>query len=433
MSIKLWPPQDEVFWYLNRPAVKPCINTMHAEIAIIGGGMAGLSAAHACAKKGKQVVLLEQYYCGSGASGKSSGFITPNAELSLTDFSKLFNLEAAHKIWDIITDGVITIENNIKTNNLSCDYIPQNTLIIANTKKDLEELAVEHSHLAKFNYKSKLYDQTSIQTKIGSKKFFGGVSYEGTFGINAYQYCQEMKNFLQNNYNVAIFEETPVTAINSHTLTTPHATITADYIVVCTDRFLPQLGLLTQQVYNAQTFLMISQVLNNRQIKAIFPDESLMVWDSGLFYNYFRLTGDKRLLLGGSSWSTIYTSKAYHDYMPMVRKLTSFFNESFPDAHVQFEQVWPGLVGVSKDIAPLAGRDKDQPHIYYISAAAGLPVAAGLGNYCAQHLIDGRTDLDAYFSPYRTFPVGNLTQVLLGKTVSFALSNYLTKLRGESN
>lgn len=429
----LWPPQDQVFWYLNRPAIKPCTRDETTEVAVIGGGIAGLSAAHALSKKGKKVILLEQYYCGSGASGKGSGFIIHNAELSLADFSKLYTLEVAHKIWDLINEGIKTIETNIKANHFECDYAPQNAIMIAATKNDLDALMLEHNLLKQCNYKTTWYDQTSLQTKIGSKNFFGGVSYEETFGMNPYHYCQEMKEYLQKNHGVTIFEETPVLSINGHTLDTPHATITADHIVVCTDRFLPQLGLLTQELYTMQTFLMMSQVLNEQQIKAIFPQEPWMVWDSSLFYSYFRLTGENRLLLGGSSWSTTYTSKAHHDCMSMIRKLTNFFNENFPDAHVQFEQIWPGLVGISKDLAPLAGRDKDQRHIYYISAAAGISVAAGLGNYCAQHLIDGRTDLDYCFSPYRTFPVGNITQSLLGKTVSFALSNYLTKLRGESN
>lgn len=421
-----WSPQDEVFWYLNRPTVQPCTKDQHVEIAVIGGGMAGLSAAQAFNNRGKQVALLEQYYCGAGASGKSSGFITPNAELSLDDFAQLFNDKAAHAIWDLISQGSQTIRDNIVSYGIDCDYVPENTLIVANTEKDVDELHTEHEYLKKFGYRTEFYTKETVQKKIGSQQFFGGVTYEGTFGINGYHYCQGMKHYLQNN-GVTIFEETPVTKIDGHRLITPHATITADYIIICADRFIPDLGLLTQKVYNTQTFLMISQVLTEQQLRAIFPEESFMVWDSGLFYNYFRLTGDNRLLLGGSSWWSIYTSKADHKSTAMMHKLTNFFDTAFPQAKVQFEYMWPGLVGVSKDIAPLAGHDKDNNHIYYISAAAGLPVAAGLAQYCAQHIVDGRTDLDEYLSPYRTFPVGNLTQSLIGKKLSFALSNYLVK------
>src|SRR5579872_5288548 len=59
--MKLWLPQDQVFWYLNRASTPTCRDNIVTDIAIIGGGMAGLSAAQAFATKGKKVVLLEQY------------------------------------------------------------------------------------------------------------------------------------------------------------------------------------------------------------------------------------------------------------------------------------------------------------------------------------------------------------------------------------
>src|SRR3989304_4191746 len=103
---KVWQPQDQVFWYLQRGAVAPCREDIQADVAIVGGGMAGLATAQAFLARGKKVVLLEQYYCGSGATGKSSGFITPNAELSVTDFAKKYGMPAAQSIWDFITSGI---------------------------------------------------------------------------------------------------------------------------------------------------------------------------------------------------------------------------------------------------------------------------------------------------------------------------------------
>ena len=136
----IWPPQDQVYWYLKRGAVQHCREDMHADVAIIGGGMACLSAAQAFRKRGKKVVLLEQYYCGSGATGKSSGFVTPNAELSLTDFSKRYDIASARTIWDFIASGVNDIRTNIQQHNFSCDYSPQNSLTLSTNKKILKKL-----------------------------------------------------------------------------------------------------------------------------------------------------------------------------------------------------------------------------------------------------------------------------------------------------
>lgn len=422
----LWPPQDQVYWYLKQDTVARCNNDLSVDIAIIGGGMAGLSAAQECHKKGKRAVLLEQYYCGSGASGKSSGFITPNAELSLTDFAQRYNADAARHIWDFIIGGVENIRTNIERYNFVCDYAKQNTLVVANSKSALTQLEREHNNLVKAGYQSSFYPPNTIHNYIGSDQYFGGVGYENTFGINGYRYCQEMKKLLQNA-GMMIFEETPVTAIQDHVLITPHARITADNIIICADRFIPDLNLLTKEIYHAQNHLMISEQLTDEQRQILFPAANLMVWDTDLIYTYFRITGDNRLLLGGGDLLTIYSAKANHDYGRIIKKLTNYFIKKFPRLTIQFQHSWPGLIGISKDIAPIAGPDRDKPFIYYVAAAAGLPIAAALGCYSVQHLLDGRTNLDPYFSPYRSFPISGALQSILGAKVSFALSNFMKK------
>ena len=420
---KIWPPQDQVFWYLKRGKIPPCRKKLDADVAIVGGGMAGLSAAQACAQRGKKVILLEQYFCGAGASGKSSGFVTPNAELSFTDFSKRYSPEIAKQIWQFISSGVEDIRSNILTHKFSCEYAPQDSFVAANSQKDLRDLKTEHENLAKHGFKTEFYEKSHLQQFLNSDGYVGGVTYDNTFGINSYLYCQEMKKLLEKQ-GVQIYEETPVTAIHDYTLTTLHADISAEFIILCTDRFTPDLGLLSQEVFHAQTFLMISQVLTDQEIRNIFPTKNYLVWDTDMIYSYFRITADNRLLLGGGNmWSTYANEK--HNYQAMIKKLTKYFAKKFPQVNVQFEQLWSGLIGISKDIAPIAGRDRTQQNLYYISATAGLPIAAALGKYSAEHLLEGRNDLQDYFSPYRSFPVGGIVQKILGNTISFGLSNLL--------
>ena len=424
--MNLWLPQDQVAWYFNRKSGSVCHENLATEVVIIGGGMAGLSAAQAFHEKGKKVVVLEQYYCGAGATGKSSGFVTPNAELSFTDFSKKYNPEIANNIWDFITSGVNDIRKNIEQYNFNCGYAPQDTMMVASNTSDFKKLATEYENLAKFNYKTALYSAEQLRDYIPSNNYFGAVSYQDTFGIDGYLYCQELKKHLQQ-IGVLILEETTVTKIDQHLVQTAHATIKADLIVVCTDRFMPNLELLKQSVYHAQTFVMCSEVLDKKQIDAIFPKEKLLVWDSELVYNYFRITPDHRLLLGGGSVLNTYASQPTHDSKYMFNKLTRYFNTNFPALNIQFKQMWPGLMGLSKDIAPIAGRDQNNPFIYYISAAAGLPIAAALGRYSAENLIDNKNDLDVYFSPYRKFSISGNLQKILGNKLTFALCNVIKK------
>jgi gamma-glutamylputrescine oxidase len=417
--------QDQVFWYLNRTESSPSLcESLEADVVVIGGGMAGLSAAEACVKKGKKVVLLEAYFCGAGASGKSSGFITPNSEISLSTFIDRYGFEGGKAIWKSIEDGAELIRANIQENNLSCDYQPEKTLVVANSKRALRALEEEQRNLEKCGYASEYLTKKRLTSVLGSKNYYGGVTYSDSFGINSYAYCQGMKDVLEKS-GVQIYEETPVISFTPHSVKTQHATIKAKHIIVCTDRFTPSLGALSESIYHMQTFLMVSQVLTPEEIKKIFPQESFMVWDTDLIYNYYRISHN-RLLLGGSSLFYSYDRKAAHENHTIFNKLTEYYRKKFPQIDLQFEQMWPGLIGISKDIAPLCGRDEKHASIYYLAAAAGLPIAAGLGQYAADHIFDNRNDLKDYFSPYRHFPISGVMQKLLGTRLSFALSHALS-------
>ena len=416
-------PQDVVFWYVPKKKVVQLKTDARADVVIVGGGMAGMSAAQSFRSKGCSVILIEKNLCGSGASGKSSGFITPDSEFSLHQFVKRYGSSQARRLWEYSLSGVALIQKNIEDYALSCEYQKQGTLVVALTEKDFaSEIQAEHHTRLELGYESNLYDRRELPTLLGSDGYHGGVRYSGTFGINGFQYLQGMIDILRQQ-GVAIYEETPAISIEENGVKTPFGTILADQIVLCTDRFTPQLGKLPYDLYHAQTSLLLSAPLTDAQVSALFPQGPLMTWDTDLIYQYWRIVGDNRLLLGGSTILQTYASKAIHDNSTLYKKLTSYFTKKFPQVTPQFEYMWPGLIGVSKDILPLVGRDANQRNLYYVAAAAGLPWAAALGSYAADALIENRSDLDEYFSPYRPFTFGPTVQKLFGTRLTFALSH----------
>lgn len=416
--------QDQVFWYLNRPD-SPCLRTsLEADVVVIGGGMSGLTAAQAFAKKNKNVVLLEAFYCGAGASGKSSGLITPNSELSLTDFITRYGNDGGRNIWSAIEDGVEHIRSTIKEHKIECDYIEEDALFVANSEKTVKYLREEDDNQKKLFNTSGFLTQAETRALIGSDGYYAGILYKNNFGISSYKYCQALKHILVKQ-GVRIFEETPVLECGNHMVKTLHATVKAKHIIICTDRFAHHLGKLENEIYHGQNFLLMSQPLTDDEIRYIFPARPLMAWDTQLIYNYFRMSGN-RLLLGGGSLLNFYNRYESHHSHFIHNKLTHYFKKQFPNLELQFEQFWPGMIGISKDVAPLTGFDKHDASIYYICAAAGLPIAAALAHYCADHIVNNRDDLKDYFSPYRKFTIPNWAHFFLGKKLSFALSNFMS-------
>lgn len=417
-------PCDQTYWYLKRNPAIPLKQSHKTQVLVIGGGMAGLTAAQSFLQKGHQVTLIEKYFCGSGASGKSSGFITPYSELGVDQLATMYGLAAAKNLWDFVSSGVELIRSNIEQYGISCDYRVQDTLVVANSKKSFATIEAEHHFRRKLSYDSILYSAQELQAVLGSQRYFGGVSFSKTFSINAYDYCQAMKEILQKQ-GVQIFEETPALAINDHEVTTPHGMVKADYIIVCIDRSLPDLKKLTADVYQVQTFLLISQPLSAEQMRSLFPEKQLQVWDTDLIYQYFRPAQDNRLLVGGCDLIASYWGREQHHAYRIYKKLSNYMNSKFPQMKLNLTFMWPGLIGIAKDIMPIASRDKKFSHIYYVSAATGLPWAAALGNYSLQHMLEKRNDLDEFFDPDRKYPISNTLQRFLGKRISFGLSNIM--------
>ena len=111
-------PLDEVLWYINRPFCSPTKKSVKTDVLVIGGGMAGLSAAQSFIQKGLSVALIEKNYCGAGASGRSSGFITPDSEFSLHNFLEIYGPEQGKNLWEFALSGVENIRANIKKYSL---------------------------------------------------------------------------------------------------------------------------------------------------------------------------------------------------------------------------------------------------------------------------------------------------------------------------
>jgi gamma-glutamylputrescine oxidase len=420
---------QSTYWYFDHEKIfPPLTNDIESDIVVIGGGMAGLSAAHAFAAAGKNVILIEKSICGGGASGKSSGFITPDSELNLTAYVDKYGPDAGQKLWHFATIAVEKIESNIKEFGISCDYQKQATLVVANDASGLNELKRDHENRIKLGYESNLYDAQSIRSLVASKEYVGGIEYNRTFGINPFAYCQGMKHTLKKK-GVQIFEDTPALSYGKHYIKTPQGSIKTKHIIVCVDYNLNKKDSLYSDIYHAQTLVIVSERITKDAVKGIFPKDWYLVWDTDLIYNYYRIIDDCRLMIGGGTLLCTYDLDYHYNNRRVVNKLIQYVKRKFPEFRAEFVYGWPGLIGLTKDIVPVAGFNENDKSCYYIMGVAGLPWAAALGYYAAERIVHNNSEFDQYFSPYRKYPLPAFMRYVVGKRGLFALSNlFATRL-----
>ena len=419
---------SSVFWFgPAAPRLEPLGTDTTTEVVVVGGGIAGLTCAHVLRERGIDVTVIEQAFCGAGASGRSSGFITPDSELELSDLVATHGLVRGQALWEFARSGVERIRATIASLAIDCDYQVQDSLFVAKSAGAFRRVIDrEHCTHALFGYQSRIYDRAALAAILGSREYHGGVRYGGTFGINAFAYCRGVRDALIQR-GVRVFEGTPAVRLTDRGIETPRGTVTAATVAVLTDHELPALGLATRAVHHVRSFLSISRPLGVAELRAVFPADRLMVWDTGLVYDYFRLTGDGRLLFGGADLRSMYSRDERRASERIAARLRHRMSTHFPAVKVEIEHLWSGLIGVSPDFGPIAGRRDGKPAVVFAGAGAGLPWAAALGHYLADKITAGRDELDDVFSPNRPFAISPHLQRLLGKPAAFAASHGIRK------
>jgi gamma-glutamylputrescine oxidase len=419
--------RDAVFWFDRKATLLPPLSgEVSADVVVVGGGMMGLMCARALAARGRQVCLVEADTCGGGASGRSSGFITPDSELELQDLVRQFGPDDAGVLWRFAWSGVNAIREAVHDDAIDCDRQRQDALFVAASPGAAKTIWSEHAARQACGEPSTVYSREELPALLGAKAYFAGLRFGDTFGLDGYRCCAGLRRGLLAA-GVRIFEQSRVTEIRAQEVRTAHGAIRAPYVVVCADRFLPSLGLARREIYHAQTFLAISEPLDDPAVRRIFPQGALMVWDTDLIYHYFRLTGERRLLIGGGTLASTYARHEQHDPARAAQRANHFLARRFPGLHCPIAACWPGLIGVSKDFAPVVGRHRDHATVRFAGGAAGLPWAAALGRYLAESIIDDRRDLDGILSAGRHFVVGPRWQAVIGAPAAFALSHGLLK------
>lgn len=425
----------EIFWQRGknidrRPRIR---GRVPANAVIIGGGISGLTVAEELLRRGVDgVVLLEAQFCGSGASGRSSGFITPASELGIAQLQHRFGDDDARVLWDLARGGCDAIQATVQRHGIECGLLPADSLFIASDEKSFKTVEAEHDALRALGYKARLYDSDQVREVIGSESYGGAVRFPDSFAIDSFDYVRGLRESLLAR-GLQIFEDSPVTSVDGCDVHTAEGLVQGGPVFFCLDHAAARMGTLTHQTYHAQAFLIISEPLKDETMESIFPDGPQLVWDTDLIYQYFRPTADQRLLVGGGLLSRTYAGERENDTEPAEHVL-QYIRERFPVLHdVRFESWWQGLIGVTRDFLPLTGRMKSDPRHFAALCSAGLPWSTLAAETAVRAAIDGDDSLDRFFRPERSATELDLIQPFVPKPLVFALSHSYAKsfLRGD--
>lgn len=418
------------YWLETPPhPLPPLEGHITSDAVVIGGGIAGLTAAQLLAERGRAVVVLERDTCGGGATGRSSGFMTPDSELQVEQLVRRFGDRDAGMLWRAASSACEHVRTTLQSESIDCDYLWCDSLYVAIGSHGRSSAEGEHDLRRRLGLPSTWYSGEAVAAILGGGRFEGGVRYGGTFAITPHRYAVGLRDRLRAR-GVRVYERSAVESVDESCVSTSHGTVRSARIFFCADRDLAKVGHARAAAYHAQTFLAAT---DPGGAEKLFPHGDLLVWDTDLIYHYFRRTADNRLLLGGGLLRKTYTPPSEPDVI--LGSFQKYLRERLPAmADVTFSHVWSGLIGVTKDFLPVAGGDAVHPTHFYAGCAAGIPWSVLAARCAVEMAVDGASEFQRFFDPHRAFTDLDVLQPVLRKPATFALSHGYAKslLHGSS-
>ena len=337
------------------------------DVAIVGGGYTGLSAALHLAARGVSVCLLEARRVGWGASGRNGGQIHSGQRRDQLFYEQLVGLDDARKFWQMGEESKALIADLIARHKIDCDLRPG--LLHGDHKPHfVAESQAYVAHLRNiYGYdKAETVSRDEIRAMVDTQDYHGGMIDHGAGHLHPLNFALGLADAARKA-GADIYEQSAVVQIvegSPAKLRTQSGTVTADYVLLaCNGYFDGLMPEVESRVMPLNNFILATEPLGSGAAKLI--RDNVAVSDSRFVINYYRLSSDGRLLFGGGeTYSTRYPA----DIKGFVRK---HMLKIFPQlAGTRIDYGWGGTLGITLRRVP-----------YFRKLGNNVLVAAG---YCGQ-------------------------------------------------
>jgi glycine/D-amino acid oxidase-like deaminating enzyme len=372
-----------------RPADLPLAEELPSEVdvAVVGGGYTGLSAARTLGKNGTSVAVFERETIGWGASSRNAGITGCSLKQKSHKVFKIYGEEYGHKFWDISLDALELIKELVFEEGIDCDWHQNGDMCVYYKPSHYEEDPKwKHWQADTLDHHLELVAPTEMRASIGSDAFYGGLIDEHGTDIHPAKLVFGMAE-VAAKYGALLFENASVIRIekqlDGYLVHTNRGEVMAKQVVVATNGYTDGVVRgLRSKVIPVGSYSIVTEPLPEDLQREISP-RGLTFWDSKWFLNYFRLTPDGRLLWGGrNNLSTTL------DLVASAEILRQGMVRAFPQLRdVPITHSWTGQLGLTFDLMPHIGTIDG---IYYAlgNCGHGLHTAIYLGREVAQ-LITG--------------------------------------------
>jgi len=366
------------------------------DVAVIGAGYTGVSAALTLARAGRDVLVLDAEAPGFGASSRNGGMIGSGHRASLAALGALYGRERARAI---LREGLASLEFTaglIEREAIDCDFRRCGRFRAAWRPADYDAMAREAEELGReIGLETAVVPRAEQHREVATACYHGGVVYLRHGAVQPAKLHQGLLA-LARGAGATVLGHTPVTALlrdgKAFQLTTPRGRVTAGAVVLASNGYT---GAATpwfrRRLLPVSSYIVATETLPEETVRRLIPGGRMIV-ETRSRHCYYRASPDGRRILFGARAALRRISPA--QAAPRNHRVMA---QLFPElATVRLSHSWSGYVCFPRDHMPQIGV-RDGIHFALGYSGSGVAMAPYLGHKVALKLLgdrDGRTAFD---------------------------------------
>jgi glycine/D-amino acid oxidase-like deaminating enzyme len=377
------------------------------DVAIIGGGYTGLSAARTLAKNGVKAAVLEAETIGWGASSRNGGMVLTGLKVGMKTVLKKYGRDVARRLFQSSLDSIDTVERIVKEENIDCGFARHGHLLATNKPKHYDALQDEVEFMQKeFNHRVRLIPRAEQHDEIGSTIYHGALLDELSGGLNPAQYVAGLAGAAERA-GATLHARARVNKLGRSgkrfVLETERGPLSAESVFVATSGYTGNVTRkLQKKVIPIGSFIIATEKLSDDLVKELIPNNR-MIFDYKHYLNYFRLW-ENRMIFGGRAAFFPETSNTIQRSAEILRREMIQVYPQLKDARIEY--VWGGTLDFAFDMMTHVG-EVDGMYYSLGYAGHGVAMATYLGRTVAEAMLKGNIKQHPFASfPFPDAPLG---------------------------
>lgn len=375
------------------PETLPLSGPAEADIAIVGAGYTGLSAALTAAQQGARVVVLEADAIGAGGSGRNVGLVNAGLWLMPKDMENRLQRHASDSpLPALLAQAPATVWALIERHRIECEARPAGTLHCAPNRAGLAAITERARQWRARGVAVKLLDAAETRARTGSSRFCGALHDPRAGTVQPLAYARGLGR-AAIAAGATIHTKTPVSgAEHAHgawTLTTPSGTLRAKCVIWAGNAYGAGPARAPAKALSILPYFNFATDPLPEALRATILPHGEGAWDSAKILTSFRLDAAGRFIIGsvgalGSIDRALHQAWASRQMARLYPQLTG----------TRFTHAWFGRIGTTTDALPRLWQPG--PGAFGILGYNGRGIAPGtvLGQRLAQAAL-GQGDLPA--------------------------------------